>query len=101
MKTEIEKILTENWRAVEQEDDDCFSVIVVEKKPSIGTMYVCERICQGEDNGKAHAKLIAAAPDMLEALLKLTDIYLREYKNEWELPDYWKEVKAALNKATE
>jgi hypothetical protein len=49
-------------------------------------------------NGKANAKLIAAAPDMFNALQIAYD-YLSQ--NCFEDYDHWKEVQLAIKKATD
>lgn len=108
MKTEIKEILKENWRAIQTEDEE-WAVIEVEEKPSFGTLYVCQDICQGHDNGEAHAKLIAAAPDLLKAVQSLLAMMERGAKpkklNEaltWRENDELarSEAKAAIKKAT-
>ena len=63
MKTENKK---EVWRAVEKYDG--WAVKIVEDKPSIGDLWVCQQIEQGRDGGKSHAKLIASAPLLLANL---------------------------------
>lgn len=56
------------WEA--KEEYDGWSVIAKREKKaySVVTYYVCKEIEQGYDMGEADAKLIAAAPDLLEAL---------------------------------
>lgn len=65
-------ISSERWTAFEEYAG--WAVKVVESKPSIGTLYVCREINQGHDGGEAHAKLIAAAPDLLLAVQSIFDV---------------------------
>lgn len=51
-----------------------------------------------DDNGKANAHLISAAPDMYKALERLLAAYaVDESSEEW--PDEWRNCLAALKKA--
>ena len=54
------------WKAVETEDG--WAVKLIEKGWQIGECFICQEVCQGEDDGEADAKLIAAAPMLFEAL---------------------------------
>jgi hypothetical protein len=54
------------WKVVHDEYDG-YGVILVDNDPW-GQSFICENLRQGEDEGEYDAKLIAASPDLLEAL---------------------------------
>lgn len=86
------------WLAIYDEDHDCYHII---KKKEIndafsGTVVIACEIEQGSDSGKADAKLIAAAPEMLSVLKTV-----EEYTTQCDLPPRMKEAMSeVIKKAT-
>ena len=80
---------------IEHDDFDGYSVILYEKF-GFGTRYIAENIQQGYDDGEADAKLIAAAPELLQACINFVnkcDNGMDRSKNSYS------EMKAAIEKA--
>mgnify|MGYP001568298705 CR=1 FL=1 len=48
--------------------------VIKDEKQVFGRMIICGEIEQGEDGGMADAKLIAGAPHMIEALIKINEM---------------------------
>lgn len=85
----------ESWIAFEDKFEG-WRVKVEQERSTIGTLFVAKEIQQGFDEGKRHAKLIAAAPDLLLALNKvLANTGWRHIGAE-----ALTEAKAAIEKAT-
>jgi hypothetical protein len=78
------------WEAVETEDG--WAVKLIEKGMHFGECFICQEVCQGVDDGESDAKLIAAAPDLLEALREVVRISDRKHPA-------WDKAKSAINKA--
>jgi hypothetical protein len=110
------------WKAKTAEYGDSFYVVKEESGPSWGEQIICENIQQGHDSGKADANLIAAAPQMYEALKEIIEqtesfhrqekIYADEFNNNTPgvgqsiqyavaspLPSWINKAKSALLKA--
>jgi hypothetical protein len=89
------------WLIEEGDDDECYHIYSPDD--GIGTMYIAKDIDQGKDHGLADAKLIAAAPDLLEACKALIDADHYEHfavrLNDQEMEGLNK-IKAAIKKAT-
>jgi hypothetical protein len=77
------------------------SITIVSKKAN---RYVALAGFQDECQHKANARLIAAAPEMFEALQRITDCYGVGYKNADDLAralsSYMTDARALLAKAT-
>lgn len=55
------------WKVDESDD---FGYDIINPRATFGIEYIAKEICQGADDGKADAHLIAAAPDLLAACMK-------------------------------
>lgn len=62
---------------------------------------VVSETCAGEMLGiqEANARLIAAAPDLLEALIELTEEYINEIESEWSGTGSYKAMMSKADKA--
>lgn len=79
-------------------DDDEVSHVVYAPDNGVGTRYIATGICQGNDDGEADAKLIAAAPDLLEACQE----FVRKVESgEAKSKRSYKQMKEAISKATD
>jgi len=66
------KITKGEWIVAIDEFEDGFSVQLNDNGPGIS--FIAKEICQGEDQGEADAKLIAAAPELLEELKETNEL---------------------------
>ena len=78
-------------------------VISVGVKSNSSTWHVAIALCGFKDNPECHAnaKLIAAAPDLLEACMAVKKLNLHLYKDGTIGHDVYMQIRAAIKKATE
>jgi hypothetical protein len=81
---------------VAHDEFDGHSVGVKDK--DFGTLFIAQGIEQGHDDGLADAKLIAAAPDLLENLLRLVE-WIKEDGTQDNYPSAFIRAEAAIEKA--
>lgn len=87
------------WKAVEE-----YNGWAIEGPTPAGHMsdYIASEINKGRDMGEADAKLIAAAPELLEALRVIRDSFWSEGEPLQERIEYLKTLAAdAIKKATD
>ena len=83
------------WRAVPNAPGISDTVI------DSGRMVVADVISRkSTDELRANARLIAAAPDLLEALRALVDLQEANEASETKALDFWDHARAAIAKAT-
>jgi hypothetical protein len=59
------------WRAVEKDGEWAVVADEIKKSFSVSRLYICREIEQGYDTGESDAKLISAAPDLLDGVKAL------------------------------
>ena len=90
--TKVEWIITTH---TSKTDPQRIATTAIQENPN-KVSYICDMWGMATDEGKANAKLIAAAPDLLEAIIELYDSLPDGYTSKC-LP----KVRTAIKKATE
>ena len=85
------------WEVLKEDGDYCYSVINPPYKPREGTEFICSEIQQGYDDGESDARLIAAAPDLLEACIYYMEHYQPEFDSQLMFAKFQQAVHKALN----
>ena len=92
---EMTKHTQGEWVISETYLDGCFSTVITKETATGERNIICDIWDMDTEEGRANAKLIAAAPDLLKAL----EVCYASLSTYGDHPLIEKRVKAALNKA--